>query len=141
MLKGDWKESKTLQTYGWLRLETSDWDIGAVKILMDVIHGRTRKVPRIIDLELLAKIAVLVDYYELSLEVIEIFSTMWIENLRSTMPEICSRDLMLWVCISWVFKQPDIFQEATKVAVMYSTGPVQTMKLPIPERIVRKSSQ
>jgi hypothetical protein len=138
MLNCDWEESKALQLQGCLRIEEKDWDAGALQILMDIIHGRTRKVPKVISLETLAKIAVLVDYYE-CLEVVEIFSSMWMENLKSTMPETYSRDVMLWICISWSFRQSDMFQKATQIAIKHSTGPVQTMSLPIPERIIRKS--
>ncbi|CAJ2508725.1 Uu.00g137510.m01.CDS01 [Anthostomella pinea] len=41
-----------------------DWDANALSILMYVIHGRHRGVPRSASLELLTKIAVLVDYYK-----------------------------------------------------------------------------
>jgi hypothetical protein len=138
MLNGDWKESNTFQSDGYLRIETSDLDIAAFQILMDIIHGRTRKVPRVVDLEMLAKIAVLVDFYQ-CLEVVEIWSTMWIDKLESSVPKIYSRDLVLWLCVSWVFQEPQVFYRVTRVATMQSTGPVQTLKLPIPERIIGKS--
>jgi hypothetical protein len=107
---------------------------------MDIIHGHTRKVPDALSLETLAKIAVLVDFYE-CLEVVEMWSKIWVDKLRSTVPRDYSKDLMLWVCISWVFQQVEIFQKVTKVAMMHSTGSLRTMGLPIPERIVRKSLQ
>ncbi|OXV05291.1 hypothetical protein Egran_06941, partial [Elaphomyces granulatus] len=138
MLSGGWQESKTLQLQGCLRIKEKDWDAGALQILMDVIHGRTRKVPKVISLETLARIAILADYYE-CLEVVEMFSSMWMESLKSTIPETFSRDAMLWICISWTFRHSEIFQKATQIAINHSTGPVQTMSLPIPERIIRES--
>jgi hypothetical protein len=44
--------------------QTCTWDAEAVQILMDIIHGRTRSVLKAPSLEMLAKIAVLVGYYE-----------------------------------------------------------------------------
>jgi hypothetical protein len=140
MLNGDWKESNTFQSDGCLRIEISDWDIGALQILMDIIHGRARKVPQALSLEMLAKIAVLVDFYE-CFEVVVIWTKVWIERLELYVPKVYSRDLVLWLCISWVFQHAKLFNTALRVAMMQSTGPLQTMKLPIPERIIRKSLQ
>jgi hypothetical protein len=140
MLNGDWKETKTLQSNGCLRIEISDWDIGAVQILMDIIHGRTRKVPEEISLEMLTKLAVLVDFYE-CLEAVDFFARIWIEKLISPLPDVYTRDVVLWICISWAFQRPDIFGTASYIVIMFSKGPLQTMGLPIPERITRKPYQ
>jgi hypothetical protein len=138
MLNGDWKECNVLQSHGCLRMECSDWDIGAVQILMDIIHGQTLKVPKVISLEMLAKIAVLVDYYQ-CLGVVHFFSSTWIEKLQPTLPLVYSRDLILWIWVSWIFQHSEMLWKATGVAVDNSTGPIQTMGLPIPQRIIRKS--
>lgn len=74
MLKGQWEEAHSLQSNGCLRIEETDWDADALRIVMDIIHGRFRRVPKAISLEILAKIAVLVDYDE-CLEVVEMFSS------------------------------------------------------------------
>ena len=94
LLKGDWKESKGLQAQRCLRLEDSDWDADALEILMNIIHNRPRRVPKLISLEMLAKVAVLVDYYE-CLEVVEMFSPGWIARLKQNEPMLYSRDTML----------------------------------------------
>jgi len=86
---------------------------------------------------MLAKIAVLVDYYE-CLEVVEIFSRIWIDELKQTVPGTYSRDTMLWICISWVFRQSDQFHLATIAAAKHCRGPVQTMGLPIPDAVIRE---
>lgn len=139
MLKGDWKESNDLQSRRSSPIEVKEnWDSAAFRILMDIIHSRTRKVPKSISLEMLAKIAVLVDYYD-CLEVVEIYSNIWIEHLKGKQPTTYCRDTMLWICISWLFQQPVLFQAATNAASKHSRGRVQTMELPIPDRIIRKS--
>lgn len=43
-------------------MHTYDWDADALLILMHIMHGQTRRVPRSVSLELLAKIAVLPDH-------------------------------------------------------------------------------
>ncbi|KAK8867596.1 hypothetical protein PGQ11_006174 [Apiospora arundinis] len=129
MLQGPWEESRTHS------LEASDWDAEALLILMNIIHGRHRAVPRSISLEMLAKISVLVDYYRCH-EVVELFATCWILDLRPSLPRKYGRDLTLWLLISWVFSQEDLFKTLTKVAIRETAGPLQTMNLPIPHHLV-----
>ncbi|KAJ6787770.1 hypothetical protein PWT90_06456 [Aphanocladium album] len=45
-------------------LYTSEWDEKVFLILMNWIHGRHREVPKQVDLEMLGKFAILVDYYK-----------------------------------------------------------------------------
>lgn len=80
---------------------------------------------------MLANIAVLVDYYDCP-EVIEIFSSMWIESLQDKLPIQYGRDMTLWLFISYVFQLDNIFSQMTKIAVTQSTEPVMTLELPIP---------
>ncbi|KXH56878.1 hypothetical protein CSAL01_06126 [Colletotrichum salicis] len=71
-LSGPWIEASVKHIDGCYHMDASDWDPEALLILMHVIHGKTRSVPRQIDLEMLAKLAVLVDYYDCH-EVIELY--------------------------------------------------------------------
>lgn len=60
-------------------------------ILMMILHGRTRAVPRKISSKRLSEMAVLVDYYE-CYEAVEVFSDMWIDALehRNMLIILCS---------------------------------------------------
>lgn len=51
---------------------TRTWDAEAMTIILNIIHGRHREVPRSLSLETLAKFAIVVDYYEFH-EVVELF--------------------------------------------------------------------
>lgn len=131
MFQGPWKENTTHT------VEASEWDIEAMLILMNIIHGHVRKVPRSISLEMLAKIAVLVDYYQCH-EVAELHVDCWLRTLSQKLPEQYGRDLVLWLAISWVFSQKSIFQALAKVILEESSGPLDTLGLPIPQNIVGK---
>jgi hypothetical protein len=139
MLEGAWKEPSTLKLQGSLALEEKDWDVEALLILMNILHCRNKSVPRKISLEMFVRVAVLVDYYE-CYEAVEIYSDMWLEHLREELPATYCKELVLWICVSWIFRQSAEFGMATSVALQHSKGPIQTMELPIPERIVRKLS-
>ncbi|EFQ26812.1 hypothetical protein CGRA01v4_08918 [Colletotrichum graminicola] len=134
-LNGTWKEATPHPTDGRYHLEASDWDSDALLILMNVIHGRTRSVPRHVDCEMLAKIAVLVDYYKCH-EVVEVYSSIWIDALKNQLPSECTRDLVLWLLIAYVFRVDDVFASITKTAVLKGQGPMPTMDLPIPPTVI-----
>jgi hypothetical protein len=52
-------------TDGLYYINACDWDEDALHILLNAIHLRAFRVPKTVSLEMLAKIAVLIDYYEL----------------------------------------------------------------------------
>jgi hypothetical protein len=135
MFKGNWKETHVRQSGRCVPIYMEDWDPEALLILMNIIHGHTRKVPRVVSLEMLAKIAVLVDYYK-CYEVVELFSEVWIDQLKGDLPTVYSRDVILWILVAWVFTQPEQFQAATRIAQRQSSGPIPTLGLPIPGNIV-----
>lgn len=136
MLDGSWKES-TLTSDLHYTLDASDWDTDALQILMDIIHGRSRRVPRSLTLELLAKVAVLVDYYQCH-DTVKFFSDTWIETLQTWKhrpPQLC-RDLILRLCISYVFNQAPTIHEMLHFVVREARGPLQTLGLPLPGRMI-----
>jgi hypothetical protein len=98
MFRGPWTESRTSSGLPYPR-DASEWDSDAILILMNIIHGRVRSVPRSIELEMLAKIAVLVDYYDCH-EVVELISECWIQKLSCNLPKEYCRDLILWLTVS-----------------------------------------
>ncbi|KAK9775074.1 hypothetical protein SCAR479_08348 [Seiridium cardinale] len=134
MFVGPWKESIT-SSGKCHTVDATGWDTEAMLILMNIIHGRARKVPRSIDLEMLAKIATLVDYYDCH-EVVILYAECWIRELDTELPNDYGRDLVLWLWISWVFGREIIFETMTRIAALECRGPLQTLGLPIPQHIV-----
>lgn len=138
LTKGGWKESQPDESDGKYHLDAYDWDPEALLILLRILHLQFRTVPRTLSLEMLAKMAVLVNYYRCP-EAVELFSEMWIKAAKSSspVPTVYCRDLVLWMLISWVFKLSDIFQQTTKIAIHGSTIPtIQDMELPIPKLVL-----
>ncbi|KAJ5031504.1 hypothetical protein J3E72DRAFT_391494 [Bipolaris maydis] len=115
------------------------WDPEAFEILLNTLHTRYRRVPKQLSLEMLTKIAVMVDYYE-CWEAFELISQTWIRHIRvcHPMPQTYSRDLMLWMLVTWVFKLPKEFTRATAVVLRQCTeSRIQDMGLGIPPSILR----
>jgi hypothetical protein len=127
---------------GFFHLSTTDWDPDAFAILLNMLHLRYRHVSRELSLEKLAKVAMLVDYYR-CWEAFDLISSVWIEHLRKmyTVPAIYSRELVLWILISWVFKLSPEFTEATGKALRQCKEPcIRDLKLGIPPIILRTYS-
>lgn len=136
-LSGDWKDTEPEPGYKWT-LTANDWDGEAFLLLMRILHHKTREVPREIELETLAKIAVLVDYYGCH-EAVEPWAERWMSDLGADMAEFFySRELLLKLTISWVFSDRRRFRSLTETAIRTSRGPIPTLGLPIPYQVVGK---
>jgi hypothetical protein len=122
---------------GRYHIGASDWDEEALFILLSIFHVRVRQIPDTVGLEMLAKIAQLVDYYELvGAEVIERDTSGWIAHMRRVaIPSSYCRDLMLWIWISQLFQMSEEFKQATAVAIRESQGCLQTLGLPIKDAV------
>ncbi|RHZ49638.1 uncharacterized protein CDV56_102045 [Aspergillus thermomutatus] len=115
-LHSGFQESHDLQKTGHLALEIENWDPTAFLVLLLILHGRTRPVPRRMTLGKLADFAVLVDYYECH-EAVEVFTDMWIGGLKRTAPTPAPTPASLaeaeeWLFVARVFQQRETFARA-----------------------------
>lgn len=136
MMANDWKETTPAEGYSFV-VTAEEWDQKALLILMNIIHGRTTKVPLTISLEMLAKVSVLVDYYKCH-EAVEFFAKTWISNLPEPIPSSYGKNLVLRLCISWIFSEADIFRLLTKTVLYQSGGHIPSLGLPIPKAVISK---
>ncbi|KZL85748.1 hypothetical protein CI238_10888 [Colletotrichum incanum] len=113
---------------------SKDWDVEATLIVMQVIHGQSAKVP--VDVELLAKTAVLVDFLGCH-ETFKSVSARWFANMKEV-PQVYCRDLVLWIVASRIFSEREIFSAVTKSAVVSCKSPLQPLGLPFPQPLIRK---
>jgi BTB/POZ domain len=134
----NFSEGYTLRSTGKVEQTLPEDDPAAFEILLNIIHGRTRSVPRQVDLPLLARLAITTDKYELW-EVVEMFSDVWITHLQDSIPKSFSKDLHLWLLISWVFGKPSEFSHVSKVLQKEASGRIEGVlpdNLPIPPSII-----
>lgn len=134
-LESGMSESHVLNSEGRVNIPMKDWDPEATLIVMNIIHGRTRKVPRRVDFDLLTKIAILVDYLDCH-EAIEPFSDMWIQSLNESVTYTYSKELVQWLCVSDIFQKERMFRDLTYEAIRQAKGPIETLGLPIRESLV-----
>lgn len=120
------------------------YDPQAIITVMDIVHGRGRKVPRTLpDVEALAKIAVVVDAFKFH-DAVDVYAERWFAGLwrgqrPDETPAVDDRELVLWIYASYVFRQTEVFKEVTKIAVLRSEGPIPSLGLHVREGVIRKS--
>jgi hypothetical protein len=142
MLYGGFKESIDLSSDGKISVPLPDDDVGAFTILLDIIHGRNRRVPRKMELSMLTKLSILVDKYALH-EVAEVFSNIWIEDLSKGLLGASWKEEHDWLCISWVFRDNRLFNNITWLVMWMRDVDIEddvAMGLPIPNRVIGENT-
>lgn len=134
MLKSCWAEGDALSTKGFAEIPVNDCKPAILLIILNIIHGRSRLVPRKLSLPQLTDIAVAVDFFQCH-EAIEIFADIWIQDLKSLVSSSFSENTQKWIMIAWVFNCNDILRQAETIAMQQGTGPFHTDNLPIPKSI------
>ncbi|PCH07177.1 Hypothetical protein PENO1_013250 [Penicillium occitanis (nom. inval.)] len=141
LLLGGWKESSTFLDRGSTELAVSGWDLEAFLIVMWMIHSQHKKIPRKVSLELFVKITVIADYYKCK-DAIGFFSDVWLDDLernselQNNLACKFSRDQMLWMWITWLFRRGEQFKQSTAVAIKYSKTQISSLELPLPARLI-----
>lgn len=134
------REGATLRTSGQVKVPLPDDDPAALKILLDIVHGRVRQVPREVNLKVMTDLSVLVDKYQM-LEVVELYAEIWMSTLKYSVPIFFTADLLPWLSISWVFGLADQFKQVSRIAMRGSTELFGAREeyLPIPQHVFGKS--
>lgn len=115
-------------------------DAEELVLLLYIIHNRTRDVPRTLSIEQLAKVAVLVDVWQCH-DAVALFSEIWLQHFKKDdLPVRIGRSAILLTYISWIFKAEKLFDQMTALAIMECRGPLQTLGLPFPDRLIGKLS-
>ncbi len=138
----NFKEGDTLRSSGQVKVPLPDDDPTSLKILLDIVHGRVRAVPRQVTLKIMTELSVLVDKYQM-LEVVELYVEVWMNTLKTSVPMFFTADLLAWLSISWVFGLADIFTQISRIAMRGSTDlfGAHESHLPIPQPVFGKFQQ
>lgn len=119
MLTSSFSEGETLRNTGRVEIPLPDDDTTVFTIILDIIHGRGKRVPRVVPLRLLALLSTAIDKYQLQ-EPIAIFSDMWIQEASEEITSENRIQLLLWLSIPWVFHDTERFRRATELVLRHS---------------------
>lgn len=143
MLQGGFREAITLKTTGKLELPLPDDDPAAMKILTDMIHGRMKLIPAVINLELFTQLAILVDKYRCA-EVVCPYHDIWKNTVQNW--AFTSEDMARWLCVAWQFELDAEFRRASSwiegqaTCDLVTTMAKMKYNLPIPKQVTGKTT-
>jgi hypothetical protein len=142
--RGNFKEGLELSVRGSLSIPLPDDNPEAFLIILNIIHGRNRAVPRQLSISTMTNISVLVDKYQM-VEAVEVFSCSWIEDLKIDLPESYQpherETVHQWVGISWVFGKRVEFKAMTQLIERGSNAHwAESIEegIPIPDILISK---
>ncbi|TVY46829.1 hypothetical protein LOCC1_G003391 [Lachnellula occidentalis] len=106
MLSGPFNEGETLAATGKVEISLPEDDPVAFTILMNIIHHRSRAVPRKITLKSLVAVAILTDKYEFHQDV-ETYGEIWLKALKLAVEvsDLSVYDVFSWLSVAWVFRR------------------------------------
>ncbi|RDW58019.1 hypothetical protein BP6252_13430 [Coleophoma cylindrospora] len=139
MLRPNFREGETLRATGQATIPLPEDHLDAFVILLDIIHGRSKKIPRVVPFEMLLSLAILIDKYRLH-ELTRFFAEIWLDAVKEDIPTEMTRELVPWLVIAWVFGRADEFRNITRILERESQGRVYTkiylegrkLELPLP---------
>ncbi len=111
------EEGRKLNAAGKVEVPLPEDNPTAFEVVLNIIHGRNKLVPRVLSLELLTSVSLLVDKYQMA-EAVECFSDTWIRALIGDLPQAYpsqtgSDKVLLWLHLSWVFENDEVFTKMT----------------------------
>ncbi|KAF5534763.1 hypothetical protein FNAPI_12272, partial [Fusarium napiforme] len=116
------------------------FDVQAFEVVLKIIHGKTRGVPQDAELDLLSKIASIIDDLE-CYDALSFCAERWLLMYRGfyTLPKRMDKTLAQLILVSFVFADKGIFQSCIQRAARYTCEGMPTFDLPfradIPSRI------
>ncbi|KAF5567960.1 hypothetical protein FPHYL_3023 [Fusarium phyllophilum] len=115
------------------------FDVQAFEVVLKIIHGKTRRIPQSAELDLLSKIASIVDDLE-CYDALSFCAERWllIYNGFFTLPKRMDKTLAQLILVSFVFVDKDIFRKCIQRAARYTCEGMPTFDLPIRADIPRR---
>ncbi|KAJ5455742.1 uncharacterized protein N7458_004006 [Penicillium daleae] len=101
---------------GTVYLTINEFEVNTIEIILNLIHGRIRNIPRNPRLPLLLDIARFCNYLQ-CLPTVKPFATSWIEKSKDSVLECTTikPDTNSWIFISLVFRHQEVFRHTTAV--------------------------
>jgi len=102
------------------------YDPDAFRIVLNIVHGRTRQVPLEVTLGTFVGIGDILKKYKM-MEVAELYVKIWMEKLPAPVPQRPSfgGDVLLWLAISRIFDVPDVFKRITRLAIWETSSKIE----------------
>ncbi|KAF5258405.1 hypothetical protein FOXYS1_11023 [Fusarium oxysporum] len=141
MFQRDYRETRKTEADGLYHWKIEPlFDPEALRIVMKVIHAQAQDLPDEVTLQMIVSIAEVVDDLQCH-DALSFFVNVWINRLSESVPSQMCDELVQWIFVASVFGLDEKFKQATRVAIMRSTGPIDILGLPMRPDIVDKIEQ
>ncbi|KAK5663980.1 hypothetical protein OQA88_192 [Cercophora sp. LCS_1] len=128
-LSGQWVESVTSLADGLRHMDAEEWDPKALFVVVSILYLR---------IELLSKIALIVDYYQIH-GAVSVMTSQWLQKSRGQ--PVLERNVLHWLCVAWVFKDAVIFKEAASRAIRICIGSMESEQFAILGKVTDKINE
>ncbi|PYH31270.1 uncharacterized protein BO87DRAFT_315351 [Aspergillus neoniger CBS 115656] len=137
LLSTGMEESVEFQADGTVLTTAECWDECALLYVLKIIHCKSHELPDKVDLDMLGKVCVVADYYDVS-DAVLFAGRPWIAKLNPFGPDDGYRDAVIWLWISIFFRMPGVFKAASLTLIKEGRAHMPPLGLPIPARIVEE---
>jgi hypothetical protein len=134
-LTGPWKEAQALRDNQPVEMICPGWDTEAMLIFLQIAHAQPWELPETVETELLAKVAVVADYYGCQ-RLVQYYAERWIAKVDMQAAVEGKRDLALRLWISWFFVHHSNFTVYTSFIIQKAKSTITPLGLPIPSAII-----
>ncbi|PWY67613.1 hypothetical protein BO94DRAFT_503713 [Aspergillus sclerotioniger CBS 115572] len=134
LLLSGFSESIKFKAEGSVAVSTKQWDADAFLYVLKILHCKHHELPRQVDLDMVAKVCVVGDFYGCQ-DAVRFATQCWITKLKPV-PNNKYRPLLLWLWITFFFRMPASFNEVTSIIITQGKGVIGTLGLPIPAPIM-----
>ncbi|CZR60551.1 uncharacterized protein PAC_10447 [Phialocephala subalpina] len=119
-------------------VEFPDDEPETLELLMNIIHGRARRVPSEISFGTFTNLTILVDKYQMVEPAIP-YIHLWLarhKTCHTRTKNFTPQTLLPWLCIAWTFNVSEIFKPTTAFLVKESESRLEAEGIPIPDCVL-----
>lgn len=138
LMTNNWREASSSRDFAY-SVTAEDWDEAALLMVMNIIHCQTAEIPYQVGSEMVAKVALIVDYYQCR-KAVSFYIPIWIKNSNDNIVSVLTygRSLLLRFFITYVFSNAGEFETLTEIIIRESRGPIHSLGLPFPQDLIGK---
>ena len=136
MLQGQWKEGEQLRSRGHVEIHIEEnWEVDTFIILLNIIHCRSKAVPKTVNLETLVDLTVLADFYD-CVDAVHFYAGAWIRSCPIIKPKTYSEDLVRWMFVCLAFDSQEYLKPLMRIYLKHGSGPIDAQGLPIADSLI-----
>lgn len=134
LLSARWSGAPAPAAGSCREIAINDCNPHVLGMIVNIIHGRTRAIPKSLTLAELAEFAIAVDFLQCA-EAVELAARLWMAPLKLHVPSYWTPAIPTWIMVAGVFYDQDVLSKALKAATEDGPSDFPTNGLPIPLQI------